>query len=92
MAGSRAFKTWCPDCFKALSTKVRAGIIMVLSDQKEHSVMEIVRRFELKQPTISYHLATLTKVGLLKSRPAGRHVYYQLNDQCPYDSRRCILK
>jgi len=88
----KGFKTWCPNCFKALSTEVRSGIVNILADQKEHTVNQIVSHFKLRQPTISYHLSTLERVGLLKSRTDGRHVYYRLNNKCPYDSEKCILR
>lgn len=88
----KAFKTWCPKCFKALSTEVRSRIISLLKDGREKTVMEIVGHFKLSQPTISYHLSELEKTGLLVARSAGRHVFYRLNSHCPYDEERCILK
>ncbi len=54
--------------------------------------MEIVSFFKLTQPTISYHLSSLEKAGLLVSRSGGRFVFYKLNSRCPYDNERCILK
>ena len=89
---NKQFKTWCPQCFKALSTKVRASMINLLQEKGEMSVMEIVSHFKLTQPTISYHLSELANSGILKSRNEGRKVIYSLNPNCPYDSKKCILK
>ena len=86
------FKTWCPGCFKALSTKVRSGIVDLIQRKGELAVSQIVDKFKLKQPTISYHLSQLEKSGLLESRAEGRHVFYRLNQKCPYDNRKCILR
>lgn len=89
---SKAFKSGCPQCFKALSTDIRSNMISLLRDGKEKSVTEIVSFFKLTQPTISYHLSSLEKAGLLVSRSDGRFVFYKLNSRCPYDNERCILK
>ncbi len=89
---SHGFKTWCPGCFKALSTKVRSGIVNLIQKKGELAVTQIVDKFKLKQPTISYHLSQLEKSGLLVSRVAGRHVFYKLNEKCPYDNLKCILR
>ena len=89
---NKSFKTWCPRCFKALSTEVRSRIINLLQNGQERPVMEIVTHFKLTQPTISYHLSELETSGLITSRSSGRHVFYKLNVRCPYDNERCILK
>lgn len=86
------FKTWCPQCFKALSTKVRSQIVELLRDGREWTVSAIVTRFNLSQPTISYHLSELEKHGLLISHHQGRHVFYKINNRCPYDAEQCFLK
>lgn len=86
------FKTWCPGCFKALSTKVRSSIVDLIQKQGELAVSQVVSHFKLKQPTISYHLDQLEKSGLLVSRVAGRHVFYKVNEKCPYDNQKCILR
>lgn len=88
----KVLKTWCPKCFKALSTPVRSRIVNLLQDGQEHPVMEIVSHFKLTQPTVSYHLAKLERSRLIDSRSVGRHVFYRLNRGCPYDEERCILK
>lgn len=89
---SHGFKTWCPGCFKALSTKVRSGIVNLMQEKGEMPVTAIVGHFKLTQPTISYHLSQLSKSGLISSRNEGRHVFYKLNEKCPYDNRKCILR
>jgi len=88
----KAFKSGCSKCFRALSTDIRSKMISLLRDGKERSVTEIFSFFKLTQPTISYHLSSLEKAGLLVSRHDGRFVFYRLNSRCPYDNDRCILR
>lgn len=87
----KTFKNGCPRCFRALSTDVRAKIIELLASGEEHSVTDIVAKFRLTQPTISYHLSELEKTGLLTSRTDGRFVFYKLNLLCKEDKERCLL-
>lgn len=89
---SKPFKAGCPVCFKALSTKVRSSIVNLIQSRGELSVTDVVSHFRLTQPTISYHLAELGKSGILKSVTKGRQVIYRINPNCPYDSKKCILK
>lgn len=63
--------------FKALSDETRQKILLML-DEKEHSVGEIVDAFDLSQPTISRHLAVLKHVGLVEDRRQRQQVYYRL--------------
>ena len=45
--------------------------------RQEHSVSELVARFEVTQPAISQHLAALRSVRLVSTRRSGRHAYYR---------------
>jgi len=85
------FKNVCPECFKALSVPVRAKIYSFIAKSHEMSVMGIVKRFNLTQPTISYHLKGMEKAGLLKSRKEGRQVVYSIRETCPHDNKKCIV-
>lgn len=89
---TKTFKAGCPACFKSLSTKVRSAIVNLIQDRGELPVMDVVSNFKLTQPTISYHLSELSKSGILKSETRGRQVFYKVNPNCPYDSKKCILK
>ncbi len=43
------------------------------------SAGELARRLGIPPQTLSFHLKELTRAGLLRSRRAGRHVYYAVD-------------
>jgi predicted transcriptional regulator len=69
-----------PTLFKAIGDPTRARILIVL-EKGERSVSEIVKHFELSQPTISRHLAVLKQAGLVDSRRSGQRVVYSLRSE-----------
>ena len=64
--------------FQAMSDKTRQKILLLL-EEKEYCVGELVKQFQLSQPTISRHLAVLKQAGLVKDYRCGQKVYYQLD-------------
>lgn len=67
------------DFFKALADESRLRIVAMLSE-REHSVQEIARRLDLREPTISHHLAILRELELVAVRAEGTTRWYSLND------------
>jgi DNA-binding transcriptional ArsR family regulator len=65
-----------PALFRALGDPTRLAIFELLARQ-EHSVSELVDKFEVTQPAISQHLAALRSVRLVSTRRSGRHAYYR---------------
>jgi len=65
-----------PAVFRALGDPTRLAIFELLA-QQEHSVSELVDKFEVTQPAISQHLAALRSVRLVSARRSGRHAYYR---------------
>jgi DNA-binding transcriptional ArsR family regulator len=65
-----------PVLFRALGDPTRLAIFELLARQ-EHSVSELVDKFEVTQPAISQHLAALRSVRLVSTRRSGRHAYYR---------------
>jgi ArsR family transcriptional regulator len=63
--------------FKALSDETRREILALL-ERRERNVTEIVRRFDLTQPTISRHLQVLREARLVRSERRGQHMIYRL--------------
>ena len=63
--------------FKALSDDTRREILALL-ETRERNVTEIVRRFNLTQPTISRHLQVLREARLVRSERRGQHMIYRL--------------
>jgi DNA-binding transcriptional ArsR family regulator len=66
--------------FQMLSDPTRLRIISLLV-QHELCVHAIVAALELSQSAISHQLRTMRVLRLVRSRKAGRHVYYRLDDQ-----------
>ncbi|MBV8674228.1 MAG: helix-turn-helix transcriptional regulator [Acidobacteriaceae bacterium] len=65
-----------PALFRALGDPTRLAIFELLA-QHEHSVSELVDKFEVTQPAISQHLAALRSVRLVNTRRIGRNAYYR---------------
>lgn len=64
--------------FKALADPSRRAILESLT-RGEAAVKDLTSRFEISQPAISQHLATLRETGLVQARREGRCVYYRAN-------------
>ena len=64
--------------FKALSDETRREILALL-ERHERNVTEIVRRFNLTQPTISRHLQVLREARLVRCQRRGQHMVYRLD-------------
>jgi DNA-binding transcriptional ArsR family regulator len=73
--------------FKALSDETRRSILVLL-ERRERTVGEIVRNFELSQPTISRHLSVLKDADLVVDQRRGQHVIYSLNSESMSQSAR----
>ncbi len=66
------------DIFNAIAEPRRRDILAFLADQ-EHSVNDIVSRFEMGQPSVSKHLRVLAHVGLVDARREGQQIFYRTN-------------
>jgi DNA-binding transcriptional ArsR family regulator len=66
--------------FKALSDDTRREILALL-ERHERNVTEIVRRFNLTQPTISRHLQVLREARLVRCERRGQHMIYRLDPE-----------
>jgi hypothetical protein len=56
--------------FKAMANESRLRIVGLLAE-RERSVQELATLLELKEPTVSHHLAALKALGLVSARPEG---------------------
>lgn len=63
--------------FQALSDPSRRAIFESLT-RGERAVKDLTARFDISQPAVSQHLATLKEAGLVHGRRQGRHVYYRV--------------
>ena len=63
--------------FQALGDPSRRAIFEALA-RGEAGVKELTARFDISQPAVSQHLATLRDAGLVTGRREGRNVYYRV--------------
>jgi DNA-binding transcriptional ArsR family regulator len=66
--------------FKALADESRLKIVGILANQ-ECSVEELAVLLQLKEPTVSHHLAKLKQLNLVTMRPEGNSRLYQLDNE-----------
>jgi DNA-binding transcriptional ArsR family regulator len=63
--------------FRALADPSRRAIFESLT-RGEAGVKDLTARFDISQPAVSQHLATLKDAGLVNARREGRCVYYRV--------------
>src|SRR5512140_182024 len=63
--------------FQALADPSRRAIFESLT-RGEAAVKDLTARFDISQPAVSQHLATLRAAGLVNGRREGRCVYYRV--------------
>ena len=68
------------EIFKALADPTRRAVFERLA-QGELSVGDLKNGFEVSQPAISQHLATLRGAGLVLERRQGRRAFYRANPE-----------
>ena len=64
--------------FQALADPSRRAILESLT-RGEAAVKDLTSRFDISQPAVSQHLATLKEAGLVSGRREGRRVYYRVD-------------
>jgi DNA-binding transcriptional ArsR family regulator len=64
--------------FQALADPSRRAILKALT-RGEAAVKDLTARFDISQPAVSQHLATLKDAGLVSGRREGRCVYYRVD-------------
>ncbi|HLX04228.1 MAG TPA: metalloregulator ArsR/SmtB family transcription factor, partial [Candidatus Binatus sp.] len=65
---------------KAMADESRLKMIGLLSTA-EHSVQQLASMLELKEPTVSHHLAILKQLNLVRLRADGNFRWYRLNEE-----------
>jgi len=63
--------------FRALADPSRRAIFKSLM-RGEAAVKDLTARFDISQPAVSQHLASLLDAGLVHGRREGRSVYYRV--------------
>ncbi|OGG14565.1 hypothetical protein A2773_02145 [Candidatus Gottesmanbacteria bacterium RIFCSPHIGHO2_01_FULL_39_10] len=76
-------KKKCFRCFGVLSTKSRFDIFSRLKTNKgDVTVSTLVTMLKLRQPTVSFHVEELVKIGLVKKEKSGREVHLAAVKKC----------
>jgi ArsR family transcriptional regulator len=76
---SESVTTATVQLLKGFADATRLKILCLLREQ-EVCVHEIVEALDVSQSAVSHQLRTLRNARLVRSRRAGRHVYYRLAD------------
>ena len=72
------YNTSMDKIFKAMADVNRRKILTLLKD-KEMTVTELLKNFEITQATLSNHLSILRKAKLVENRVLGKQRIYRLN-------------
>jgi len=65
-------------CLASLGHETRLSIFRLLVQAGPEGINagDICSRLDMAAPTLSFHLAHLTRVGLIRGRQEGRFIYY----------------
>lgn len=66
------------ETLKAISDPARRNILEMLKEEKK-TAGEIASHFNLSNATVSYHLSTLKKAGLIVETKYKKYIFYELN-------------
>ena len=76
---------------KALADPTRVQMVLALREAKQPScICDFTATFQLSQPTVSHHMATLRAAGLVESSRRGIYTYYRLRPHLPANVARII--
>ena len=64
---------------RAMSDLARFRLLQYLAGYQEVTVSDLTRAVHISQPLASWHLRTLRKAGLVKTRRVGRQVQCSIN-------------
>lgn len=67
--------------FRLLGDPTRARVASALSEVEELCVGDIARAIDASDNAVSYAVGQLRRAGLVRTRRAGRVIYYRLADE-----------
>ncbi len=76
----------------ALSEPTRLQILFCIASGGELRAKDILKEFDITQPTLSHHLNLLIERGLISSRKDGRCIWYSVNRKTTQEISDLILK
>jgi ArsR family transcriptional regulator len=68
------------ETFKTLSDPTRLRLLALLGD-RESCVHELCAQVQMSQPAVSHQLRLLRVARLVRTRRAGREIFYSLDDE-----------
>ena len=77
--------------FKAMANESRLRIVGLLAE-RERSVQELAQLLDLKEPTVSHHLAVLKDLGVVTSRPEGVVRWHALKPEAITDIAKSMFE
>jgi hypothetical protein len=77
--------------FKAMANESRLRIVGLLAE-RERSVQELAELLDLKEPTVSHHLAVLKELGVVISRPEGVVRWHSLKPDAVSDIAKSMFE
>lgn len=77
--------------FKAMSNESRLRIVGLLAG-RERSVQELADLLDLKEPTVSHHLAALKALGVVRVRAEGVMRWHSLDAEALARMNRALLE
>lgn len=75
---------------KALGDETRLNVITLLSKSKL-CACELLEKFNISQPTLSYHMKMLVKCKLVDAYKDGSWMYYSINKKISADLINFLL-
>lgn len=76
---------------KAMASPNRLMLLCVLADG-ERSVGDLAEELDLRQATVSQHLARLRQEGLVETRRDAQSIYYSIADKAASDVIKTLYK
>ena len=76
---------------KAMADESRLKMVGLLSGA-EHSVQQLASMLNLKEPTVSHHLAVLKQLELVRVRADGNFRWYRLNEEVLGKISRAVFR
>ncbi len=76
---------------KAMADESRLKMVGLLSGA-EHSVQQLASMLNLKEPTVSHHLAVLKQLELVRMRAEGNFRWYRLNEEVLGKISRAVFR
>ena len=83
-------KTELAETFGLLADPTRLSVVLSCLD-KERSAGDIARDLGVSQSLVSHHLRLLRAARMLRSERRGKHIFYEMADDCVHDVLKIMI-